>query len=170
MIDPLPWVQVVGESADLVQAVSDVERLQPDGILVAITADGNALPSVAEQLHQACTESRLLVFASEPDGELEIALEPHGEWAFLPWETVTQAQVMTACAAVLIGDLKVASPRAAEVVVRAVERRVRSREGSLHQFHDDLFLLAVYPRRSRSPVTRKATWSIRSSLLTSHRG
>lgn len=128
LIRALPWLEVMGESADGAEAVEDVTRLQPDGILVASASNGYALQALALQLHEACPHGRLLVFAPEVDADLELALEPLGTWGFVTWDTATQAQVLTASAAVLLGNLKVASARAAEVAVRTIERHARSRD------------------------------------------
>lgn len=126
LVRTIPGISVGGETRDAAEAVRAVTQLQPDGVLVAVDVDEEALVDLVARLREAGPESKLLVFGGEASYELEIALAGLDVDSFLLWEDLTSEAVLACLYGVLVAGLRVVSPQAVRTIVVNSLRRDRT--------------------------------------------
>lgn len=118
-----PGTHLVGEEGRADAAVLLAGRARPNAVLMDAEPKEYPVPVLARRLQRQCPEARLLVFGSEPNRRLELALREIGVEGFLLWDDLTPEALHYALGAVLLGGLRVESRAVTEELRVGPERR-----------------------------------------------
>ena len=118
-----PGIDVIAEVTRAGEAVRIAHRHHPDGILTAVDLAGTSVVTLAEQLREVSPDSRIIVFADEPDDDLQAALGATNVYGVLLWKGVTPKVIYWCLGTVLEAGQRVASPAVVEELVAPSEQR-----------------------------------------------
>lgn len=116
-------VRVVGDTRSAVEACHLATIFAPAVIIAAATVEGAPARPLLFALHQTLPTSKIIVFAArlEPDGG--VPLNEAGITGYLRWSDLSSEALRPCLAAMIAGDVIVASPAVVQALIAAPYQR-----------------------------------------------
>ncbi len=154
------FVDEVQRARAVVPAVTAAHARPPDAIFLAADRPGAPLGALARDLRDASPESKILVLGSAEalDGDTLVALMELGVPGYLTWEDMRPPMLPRCLAAILSGNVLVASPSVLAALRAALERRRGPRVEGLHLTPRERGDLRGSVAEQPLPPVRAALW------------
>jgi len=122
-LDAMAGVRVIGAATTVAHGVELAMLLQPEIIIAAAELEGTALLPLLSELHRtACARSKIIVLASQLRPDDLAAIERVDITAYLLWRDLSSEALCHCLAAVITGDVVVASQPVATAFLAAQRR------------------------------------------------